>query len=567
MPGLLEAHPWIRSYPEGVSWEIAPPREPLFAALERAAARFPDRPAIDFLGRIHSYRELAALVARVARGLRDLGVARGTRVALLLPNCSWFVAAYYGILRAGGTVVCINPLYTEEEIARQLEDAGARLLFTMDLHLLLPKAVALARRGMIDRILLCSMSAALPPPMGLLFRIFRRRERAEPPADVPVTTFEELADNAGAPPDPGLDPAADLAALQYTGGTTGIPKGAMLTHGNLVANREQVIAWDPEVVPGGERILGVLPLFHIFAMTAVMNLALGIGATMILLPRFQLQQLLRVIAKKRPTLFPVVPSLLAALIDAPGLRRHDLTSLRFCISGGAPLPIEVKERFEAITGCTVVEGYGLTEAAPVVTCNPPTGRIKAGSIGLPIPGTVVEIRDLEDPARRLAVGEKGEICVRGPQVMKGYWKRPAETREVFVDGALRTGDVGFMDEEGYVYLVDRIKDLILVRGYNVYPRVIEEAIHAHPAVAEVTVIGLPDPGRGQIPKAFVRLREGAALSAPELLEFLRPRLSPIEMPREIEFRRELPKTMVGKLSKKELLAEELQRRRAQGGSA
>ena len=564
MTTLAGDRPWLASYPEGVRWEIDPPREPLFAALERAAERFPHRPAVDFLGRVHSFRELAGLVGRIARGLHDLGVEKGTRVALLLPNSTWFVAAYYGVLRAGGTVVCVNPLYTEAEIARQLEDAEARLLFTMDLHLLLPKAVALARRGLIDRILLCSMSAALPAPMGLLFRIFRRSEMAGPPGDVPVTTLEELTANDGRLADPALDPEEDLAALQYTGGTTGIPKGAMLTHFNLVANREQVIAWDPESEPGRERILGVLPLFHIFAMTAVMNLALGIGATMILLPRFQLQQLLRVIQKKKPTLFPVVPSLLAALLDAPGLRRHDLTSLRFCISGGAPLPIEVKERFEAITGCTVVEGYGLTEASPVVTCNPPTGAIRAGSIGLPIPGTTVEIRDLEDPTRRLPVGEKGELCVRGPQVMKGYWKRPEETQRAFVDGALRTGDVGFMDEEGYLYLVDRIKDLILVRGYNVYPRVIEEAIHEHPAVAEVTVVGVPDRERGQIPKAFVRLREGEALSAEELLEFLKPRLSPIELPREIEFRAELPKTMVGKLSKKELLAEEIARRRARG---
>jgi long-chain acyl-CoA synthetase len=408
------------------------------------------------------------------------------------------------------------------------------------------------------------MAQALPQPTGLLFRLLKRRELAKAPADAPVVPFERLV----AEPAPDFRPAdvdpEEVAVLQYTGGTTGVPKGAMLTHRNLVANREQVIARDPHMRRGGERMLGVLPLFHVFAMTVVTNVAIGLGAGMILLPRFNLRQVLRTIRKKRPTLFPVVPTLLGALLESPQIDRYDLRSLRFCISGGAPLPVEIKERFEARTGCVVVEGYGLTEASPVVTCNPVDGRARAGSIGVPVPGTLVGIRDLGDPHRSLPAGEKGELCVRGPQVTKGYWNRPEETEKTFVDGWLRTGDVGTMDGDGYVYLVDRIKDLIIVHGYNVYPRIVEEAIYEHGAVAEATVIGVPDPHYGQIPKAFVKLVEGGSLSAEELVAFLKTKLSPHEVPREIEFRDSLPKTMIGKLSKKELVAEEMAKRQAAG---
>ncbi len=560
MTEVRQSPPWLDVYPPGVSWQFEPPKEPLFAALDRAAGRFPDRPAVDFIGRRCNYGELAATSEAVAGGLQALGVEKGTRVALLLPNTLYYVACYYGILRAGGIVVNCNPLYSEVELERQLADSGCRLLVTMDLALMLPKALAIARRGGLERIVLCSMAAGLPTTTGLLFRLFKRGERARPPFDAPVVPFERLI-ASGHRFEPVAVTADDIAVLQYTGGTTGVPKGAMLTHANLVANREQVIAWDPSTVPGEERMLGVLPLFHVFAMTAVMNLAVGIAAEMVLLPRFHPTQVLRTIHRRRPTLFPVVPTLLNAMNQAPALHKFDLTSLRFCISGGASLPVEVKERFEANTGCVVVEGYGLTEASPVVTCNPPGGRIKAGSIGLPIPGTEVEIRDLEDPRRRLPPGVRGELCLRGPQVMKGYWRQPEETAQAFVDGTLRTGDVGYMDEEGYFYLVDRIKDLIIVHGHNVYPRTVEEAIYEHEAVLEVTVVGIPDEKRGQVPKAFVKLREGAALDAGALIDFLRSRLAPYELPREIEFRAELPKTMIGKLSKKELLAEELRRRR------
>jgi long-chain acyl-CoA synthetase len=347
-----------------------------------------------------------------------------------------------------------------------------------------------------------------------------------------------------------------VAVLQYTGGTTGVPKGAMLTHANLTANTYQMGMIFPSARPGEERMMAVLPFFHVFAMTVAMNFAVAYGAEMILVPRFELDQVLKLIAKRKPTLFPGVPTLYTALNSAAAKGGHDLSSIRICVSGGAPLPVEVKAQFERLTGCSLVEGYGLSEASPVVTCNPPGGKIKAGSIGLPVPGTTVEVRSHVDPGLLLPQGEHGEICVRGPQVMAGYWGRPEETAEVLQDGILRTGDIGYVDPEGYIFLVDRIKDVILCGGYNVYPRVIEEALYQHPAVAEVVVIGIPDDYRGQAPKAFVRLRDDAEATPEELKTFLTSQISRIELPKAIEIRDELPKTMVGKLSKKELVAEE-----------
>jgi len=554
--------PWLVAYPPDVPADVEVPDEPLFAELERAGRDHPHRPAIDFLGRVLDWAELVELVHRTAAGLRRLGMGEGARVVLLFPNSPYAVIFYHAVLEAGGVVVHASPLYSIAELERLVRDADAHLLATVDLALTLPKAGELLARGWLERVIVCPLADAMPRTTGLLFRLFARRERARLD-DARLLSFRDLL--AGREPfRPAIPAPGDPAVLQYTGGTTGVPKGAMLTHRNLVANRAQVLALDPELVVGEERILGVLPLFHVFAMTAVMNVAVGMRACMILLPRFVPEQTLRVLHRRRPTLFPVVPALLQALLRSPALHRYRLDSLRFCISGGAPLPREVQERFEQLTGCRVVEGYGLTEASPVVTCNPPTGRVVPGSIGIPLPSTWVEIRALDDPRRRLPPGEKGELVVRGPQVMRGYWKRPAETREVFVDGWLRTGDVGWMDGDGYVHLVDRIKDLILVRGYNVYPRLVEEALYAHEAVAEAVVIGVPDPERGEVPKAFVVRREGFEVDAETLRAFLRERLAPYEVPREIEFRAELPRTPIGKPSRRDLVEEE-RRRRGEGG--
>ena len=361
------------------------------------------------------------------------------------------------------------------------------------------------------------MSDILPFPKNYLFAFARRGEVARMPKDGRHRRFEALIDNDGGCVPAKIEPRTDVAVLQYTGGTTGIPKGAMLTHANISINARQIALWFPEQAEGEERILGVLPLFHVFAMTSVMNLGILAAAELVLVPRFDLEQTLKLLDDKDVTLFPGVPTIYNAINQHPSLKSFNLSSLKYCISGGAALPVEVKRDFEGLTGCKLVEGYGLSETSPVATCNPLKGG-KEGSIGVPFP------HDCDRGARHrgtvalLPIGEKGEICIRGPQVMAGYWKRPEATENVMIDGALRTGDVGYLDDEGYAYLIDRLKDLIICGGYNVYPRMIEEAIYRHEAVAEVTVCGVPDDYRGEAPKAFVRLKDGAALTAEELLD-------------------------------------------------
>jgi long-chain acyl-CoA synthetase len=400
------------------------------------------------------------------------------------------------------------------------------------------------------------MSDILPPVKSVLFSLFKRSELAEIPKDLRHIPFSRLADCK--PINFVTDVTVnDLAVLQYTGGTTGRPKGAMLTHGNLSANVDQLTRWMPDANPGHEVTLCVLPFFHVFAMTVALNTSINLGAELVLQPRFELDALLKALDKKNVTIFPGVPTIYTANNNSPETLKHDLSSVRCCISGGAPLPVEVTHRFEEITGAKLVEGYGLTEASPVCTCNPVKGVNKEGSIGIPLPGSDIQIRSLDRPDQVMPAGEKGEVCVRGPQVMPGYWQNETANRETFVDGWLKTGDVGYADQDGYIFLVDRLKDVILCSGYNVYPRAIEEALYLHEQIAEVTVIGVPDQYRGQAPKAFVRLKDNVTdVTAEDLRTFLDDKISRIEMPREIEIREELPKTMVGKLSKKELVEEE-----------
>lgn len=553
-------HPWLATYPAEVDWAAPLSQTGLPDLFDAAVAKFGPRPCIDFLGKTYSYAEIAGLVARAAKGFQALGVGKGTRVGLCLPNTPYAVICYFAILRAGGTVVNFNPLYAPRELVHQIEDSGTHIMVTLDIAEIFDKVHGLLHESGLGRIVVCPMTGILPGVKKVLFSLLKRGDLARVPADDRHVPFARLIDNDGAPAPVAIDPAEDLAVLQYTGGTTGVPKGAMLTHANLTANTDQVRHWFVGMRPGEESLLGVLPLFHVFAMTTVMNFGISIGAELILLPRFELKRLLETVASRKPTLFPAVPTIFNAISTAPETARFDLSSIKYCISGGAPLPVEVKRSFEKLTGCVVVEGYGLTESSPVAVCNPLTGANKAGSIGIPLPGTVVEIRNLEDRCKRMPQGERGEVCLVGPQVMKGYWRKPDETADTIVDGRLHTGDVGYMDEDGYTFLVDRIKDLILSGGYNVYPRNIEEAIYLHPSVAETVVIGIPDDYRGQSAKAFVTLRPGEELTEADLMEFLDDKLSPIEMPAEIEFRDELPKTMIGKLSKKELVEEEAAKR-------
>lgn len=524
--------------------------------LEQAVTGFADRPAIDFFGRKFTYAELGRRVDRASLGFQKLGVKRGTRVGLCLPNTPYFIIAYFAVLKAGGIVVNFNPLYVEREIAQQIDDSGTTIMVTLDVKKIYPKIAAMLGTTCLERIVVCSMKASLPLTKGVLFSVFRARELAEIPHDARHVRFSELVAGRDEMQSVAIDPGTDLAVLQYTGGTTGIPKGAMLTHANLTMNVAQIARHVPILVPGRERALLILPLFHVFGMTAGMNFCISLGAEIVLLPTFDVHQVLALITKKKPTLFPGVPSLFAALNARVGDGKYDLSSINYCISGGAPLPLDVRVRFESLSGCKLVEGYGLTEASPVVSVNPLDAEYKNTSVGFPLAGTIVEIRSLDDLTLILPLGEKGEVCLRGPQIMAGYWHNAEETKGVFIDGALRTGDVGYIDEEGYLYLVDRIKDLILCGGFNVYPRVIEEALYQHPAVAEAAVIGIPDSYRGQVPKAFVALRPDADVTPEALLSFLKGYVSRIEMPKCIEIRASLPKTPIGKVSRKELVAEE-----------
>ncbi|HET6388243.1 long-chain fatty acid--CoA ligase [Hyphomicrobium sp.] len=554
--------PWIKHYPQGVDWHMPIPKRTVPELLDRAVKFFPERPAISFLGRSTTYSELGTEVNRVAAGLQSLGVKRGTKVGLLLPNTPTFIVYYFAILKAGGTVVNFNPLYTLEELAFQVRDSETEIMVTHDLTVLFSKAEALMLAGVIARSIIVPFASVLPPLKSVLFRLFKRKDVADVKgsrAKAQIVDGLALAATSAPMTPVAIDADGDVAVLQYTGGTTGTPKGAMLTHANLTANTAQIAAWGVDLKPGEESILGALPLFHVFAMTVVMNMGVELAARIILLPRFQLVEALKLLHKERPTVLPAVPTIFTAMLNYPEFKSYDVSSLRFCVSGGAPLPLEVKLKFEAVSGSKVVEGYGLSEASPVLTCNPVQGEPVAGSIGPPLPGTIISLRDIDDPSKEVAQGERGELCAKGPQIMKGYWNKPAETEKQFVDGFLRTGDVAIMDEHGYFSIVDRIKDLIICSGYNVYPRRIEEAIYTHAAVEEVTVIGIPDAYRGEAPKAFIKLKSGMPATSADILKHLEPKISKIEMPAAIEFRDSLPKTMIGKLSKKELAAEEAKR--------
>jgi long-chain acyl-CoA synthetase len=555
---------WLARYPKDVDWYQHFSAMPMHQMLEASAAKYAGKICTNFLGKTLTYREVGALVERTAAGLQALGVRKGTKVGLFMPNCPTFIVYYFATLKAGGTVVNYNPLYTVEELTFQVKDSDTELMVTLDLKLLFDKVEALMRAGALKKAVVASFTALLPAAKSVLFKLFKGKELAHPEKSAVVRNIIRDADllaGGGRFLQPAIDPHTDVAVLQYTGGTTGTPKGAMLTHANISINCQQGAAWATNLARGEERALAALPFFHVFAMTAVMNFAIKEGAELVIMPRFVLADALKLIDKVKPTVMPGVPTMFIAMLNHPKLGSYDLSSLKYCVSGGAALLVDVKERFEKLTGCKVVEGYGLSEASPSVTCNPLEGPVKSGSVGQPLPGTVVSLRDLADPTKEVPLGERGEICVKGPQVMKGYWKRPDETAAQFVGDFLRTGDVATMDDEGFIFIVDRIKDIIICSGYNVYPRRVEEAIQEHPAVAEVTVIGIPDDYRGEAPKAFVKLNSGMQATADDIRRHLEAKLSRIEMPAEIEFRAELPKTMIGKLSKKELKAEEAARRK------
>lgn len=536
------------------------PTYPLYKIVDNAARDYPKNAAMDFLGKKFTWAQMAEAVDAFARGLQDAEVKKGAKIGLCLPNCPQFLVAYYGALKAGMTVVNYNPLYALDELEYQINDSETEIMVTLDLKATYDKVgQMLARTKTLNHVIVCRFVDVLPFPKNLLFPVVKGSEIASWPRDEHHIDLDDIMNFDAKPEAVDIDVGNDVALLQYTGGTTGVPKGAMLTHANLSANAEQCLDTFEGVEMGQEKMLAVIPFFHVFAMTVALNLAVRIAAEIIAIPRFDLDDTIKLIHKKKPTCMPAVAAIYNALSNHPDIAKYDLTSLNKCISGGAPLPVEVKRKFEEETGCVLVEGYGLTETSPVTHVNPMDGRPnKAGSIGLPLAGTDVKILNPDNPKQEMKQGEKGEICIKGPQVMKGYWNNAEATQNTFVGDYLRTGDIAYVDEDGYYFIVDRIKDLIITNGYNVYPRHVEEAIYKHQDVEECIVGGLPDDKRGERVKAWIKLKDGHRVSEEVLREFLKDKISPIEMPKDIEFRDEpLPKTMIGKLSRKDIIAEEV----------
>ena len=556
--------PWISTYDPGVPAEVDIPDEPLHLALARSAHSYPERAAIRFYGRSITYRELNTLANRFANALIALGVARGDRVALLMPNCPQMVLAYYGGLRAGAVMVPTSPLYVEDELAHQLEDSGATVVVCLSALFGRVQAVR-PRLPHLRQVIVTNIKDFFPTRLRVLFSLTRERRdghRATLPRDGNTYWLKPLLARARAS-DPRVEVSCnDLALLQYTGGTTGTAKGAMLSHRNLLANLLQVAAWfGPLANPdGSDIVLGVLPLFHIYAMTTIMNFSIHRGGTMVLQPRFVVDDVLKAIQRERPHLLPGVPTMYMAINHAPNLSRYNLRSLKGAISGAAPLPLEVQQQFEALTGARLVEGYGLTEASPVTHCVPIGSPHAPGTIGVPLPSTEAAVFDQETGTRQLEPGEAGELAVRGPQVMQGYWNRPEETAQVLRDGWLFTGDIARQDADGFFSIVDRKKDMIITGGMNVYPRDVEEPLYAHPKVHEAVVVGIPDERWGEAVRVYIVLRDGQTATEQEILDYCHSRMARYKVPKHVEFRTELPKSMVGKVLRRQLVAEEVARR-------
>ncbi len=562
--------PWLAHYPPNLDWHRPYEARPLYELLDNAISAKSGKICTNFLGKKLTYADIGQRVNHAASGLAKLGIGRGSKVGLFLPNCPTFIIFYFATLKLGATVVNYNPLYTHEELTFQVENSETDIMVTLDLKVLFDKVEGLLEAGVLKQAVIGAFPKLLPGVKSTLFKLVKGKELAKPRRSKVISKLvfeEDVLNNDGQFEAAQIDPLNDVAVLQYTGGTTGRPKGAMLTHANLYINTMQVMDWSGDLTKTDQRVLGALPFFHVFAMTVVMNFAIASASEIVIMPRFVLDDALKLISTTKPTVMPGVPTIFNAMIHHPKLKSFDLSSLQFCFAGGAALPLDVKTRFEELTGCKLVEGYGLSETSPVATANPLHGAVKENCIGQPIPQTTISLRDLEDPNKEVPLGERGEVCIRGPQVMKGYWNNPEATESAFVGEFFRTGDVAVMDDEGFFFIVDRIKDLIICSGYNVYPRVIEEALYDHPDVEETTVIGIKDDYRGEAPKAFVKLREGSSVTIDDLFAHLEPKISKIEMPSQIELRSELPKTMIGKLSKKELKAEEDAKYEAQAQNA
>lgn len=559
-------HPWFRFWPEGVPKHIDYPVMPLSDMLKRSAEKYPDNTSAVYFDRKISYRELNLAVDKLATALSDLGVKKGDKVALFLPNIPQFVIAYYATLRIGAIETAVSPLYKEREVEHQLVDSEAETIVVLDM--LYPIVENVMKKTKLKRIIVTNLREYMSYITAVMGSLLGKIPLNKVERGRNICFFQELLRASEAnPPKVEIRPDEDLAALQYTGGTTGISKGAMLTHMNLVANAVACDAW-LRGTEGKETFLTVLPLFHIYGMTTGMNAPIYQAGKMIMLPRFDIISTLKAIQKHKVTVFCGAPTMYSMLLSHSDFGRYNLKSVRFCISGSAPLPPEVQRKWMDATGGVLVEGYGLTESSPVTHCNPldrSMRTVKVGSIGLPWPDTTAKIMEMETGERELPMGEVGELAVKGPQVMKGYWNMAEETTSVLRDGWLYTGDVGKMDEDGYFYITDRKKDLIKYKGYSVYPREIEDVLYEHPAVKLCAVIGKPDTVSGEIPKAFVVLKDGTTTTEEEIKNFVNEKVAPYKAIRELEFRKELPMTLVGKVLRRVLQEEEREKTKTQAG--
>ncbi|UTR05236.1 long-chain fatty acid--CoA ligase [Alkalihalobacillus sp. LMS6] len=547
---------WTKHYPTSVKESINYDKHPLQYFFTESAKKYPEHEAVHFLGKSMTYEDLHNEALRFANQLVKLGVKKGDRVAVMLPNSPQSIISYYGILMAGGIVVQVNPLYVERELQHQLSDSGAKLILC--LNSVLPRVQKVMDQTPVELVIVTGIPDYLPFPKGLLFPLVQKKQgipKVKVEYSERILSFTKLI-KEGKAEDPNVSvSSSDLALLQYTGGTTGLAKGVMLTHYNLVVNAQQCDAWLYKAEPGKERVLGVMPFFHVYGMTTVMNVAVMKSQTMVLLPRFNPKDVLKTIEKQKVTLFPGAPTMYIALCKQDDIGEYDLTSVNACISGAAALPQEVQQKFEKLTNGRIVEGYGLTETSPVACANPIWDKRKPGSVGIPWPDTEIMIYSAEKdgPAE---TGDIGEVFIKGPQVMTGYWNRPEDTSQTFHGDWFKSGDMGKMDEDGYVYIVDRKKELIIASGYNIYPREIEEVLYEHEEVVQAAVVGVPDEYRGETVKAFVVLKEGSTMTEADLKAYCAKRMAAFKLPKLYEFRSELPATLTGKILKRVLLDEE-----------
>ncbi len=551
--------PWLKFYEPGIPPSLSYPDITFGTILSETALKYSDHPALLFYGRKITYAQLDRLANKFAHALTGLGVKKGDRVALMLPNVPQMVIAYYGTLRTGAIAVPTNPLYHEHELEVQLKDSGAETLVALDLFH--PVISAVLPRTSVKRLILCGIRDFLPFPKNMLYPLKARLEKqwVSVKRTGAIHDFLHLIHHASDAPVNATVLPDDTALFQYTGGTTGIPKGAILTHRNMVINAMQHKAWLSVKREGQEIILAALPFFHVYGMSTAMNFGVLIGAKIILVPKFHTKEVLETIAKEKPTIFPGIQAMYLAIGNYADVRKYDLSSLQVAISGAGPLMHEVQERFEGLTKARIVEGYGLSEASPVTHCNPIFGTRKTGSIGVPFPDLEARIVDIATGEKELPVGEAGELVLKGPQIMKGYWNKPEETANALRDGWLHTGDIARMDEDGYFFIVDRIKDMIKTVGENVYPREVEEVLFSHPKVKEAVVVGIPQAFMGEEIKAYIVLKEDVTATAEEIVAFCRLQLSKFKVPKEVEFRKELPKTLVGKVLRRVLRAEEMKK--------